>query len=170
MNLLNLDGFVSNDRLVVLLHIVNMSKITFQVGALCVRRRGKKDLSILLVTSRDTGRWVIPKGWPKKGAELHKSAEREAFEEAGVQGSVGCKPIGEYVYKKRDGTSARQLAVKVFPLLVKKQCNDWPEKKERKRKWFPVSFAAQKVDEPELTALIKGLSSGLKRGELPIKA
>jgi len=145
-----------------------MSKVDVQVGALCLRPRGKKDFSVLLVTSRDTGRWVIPKGWPHKKAKLHNSAEREAFEEAGVQGTVGQKSIGDYVYNKRERTGTRRLAVTVFPLLVRKQCNSWPEKKERVRKWFPVSSAATKVDERELRDLMRGLWKSVKKGKSPL--
>ena len=129
-----------------------------QVGALCFRRTSNNSLDVLLVTSRDTGRWIIPKGWPKKGDTLCRSAAREAFEEAGVHGAVGSQPIGEFPYMKHEKDCSRQLDVSVFTLLVKNKEHDWPEAEERKRKWFAVGDAAEKVEEPELAELIKGLA------------
>jgi 8-oxo-dGTP pyrophosphatase MutT (NUDIX family) len=53
-----------------------------------------------LVTTRRTKRWIIPKGWPIKGLKPSKTAAREAFEEAGVSGRVGAKPLGVFTYEK----------------------------------------------------------------------
>jgi ADP-ribose pyrophosphatase YjhB (NUDIX family) len=39
---------------------------------------------VLLVTSRETGRWIIPKGGPIKGFKPAKTAAREAYEDAGA--------------------------------------------------------------------------------------
>src|SRR5205085_5647367 len=72
-----------------------------QSAALPWRRTGKGDLEVLLITSRETRRWVIPKGWPIKGKSSAKSAAREAFEEAGVTGKVKKSPVGTYAYDKR---------------------------------------------------------------------
>ncbi len=71
-----------------------------QYAALCYRRNDNA-LEILLITSRDTGRWVIPKGWPMKGKRAHEVAAREAYEEAGVKGTCQRFPFGHYFYKKR---------------------------------------------------------------------
>jgi hypothetical protein len=56
-----------------------------QYGALPYREI-KSGVQILLVTSRNTRRWIIPKGWPQSGTPPHRAAAREAFEEAGVVG------------------------------------------------------------------------------------
>jgi 8-oxo-dGTP pyrophosphatase MutT (NUDIX family) len=84
----------------------------------------------MLVTSRETGRWIIPKGWPKKRKAPYASAAREALEEAGVVGEIGRDPIGSYSYKKRLKSGAVVACeVHVFPLEVKHQQKRWLEKR-----------------------------------------
>ena len=128
-----------------------------QVGALCVRRRDNGSCQVLLITSRDTGRWVIPKGWRAKRLKDHEAAAREAEEEAGVSGTVKAEPIGNYTYPKIDETGARTVRVDVFMLLVHRQRNRWPEQGQRKRAWFDVREAVKEVGESGLRALIKGV-------------
>lgn len=138
-----------------------------QYAALPFRRRkpskaasGRKDgLQILLVTSRDTGRWVIPKGWPMKGKRPHAAAAREALEEAGVTGKIGKLPLGAYRYQKRlKNGAALTCLVDVFPLQVQRQRKDWPERRQRTAHWFTPLDAAKAVDEPELAALIEAFA------------
>src|SRR5437868_11388014 len=101
-----------------------------QVAALPFRHQDGR-AEVLLVTSRETRRWVIPKGWPMKGRKPHASAAREALEEAGLIGKVGKTPIGTYRYDKRlKGGEATPCAVEVFPLEVKSQRKHWPEQKQ----------------------------------------
>jgi 8-oxo-dGTP pyrophosphatase MutT (NUDIX family) len=128
-----------------------------QVGALCVRRADDGSQQVLLITSRGSGRWVIPKGWPTKRLKDHKAAAREAEQEAGVLGKVKSKPIGNYTYPKTDGASAQSLRVAVFLLSVRRERRRWPERDERRRAWFPVHKAAKEVSEPELRTLIRGV-------------
>jgi 8-oxo-dGTP pyrophosphatase MutT (NUDIX family) len=128
-----------------------------QVGALCVRRADDGSQQVLLITSRGSGRWVIPKGWPTKRLKDHKAAAREAEQEAGVLGKVKSKPIGNYTYPKTDGASAQSLRVAVFLLSVHRERRRWPERDERRRAWFPVHKAAKEVSEPELRTLIRGV-------------
>ncbi len=127
---------------------------TLQVGALCWRISAK-GLRILLITSRDTGRWVIPKGWTMKKRTDWDAAAREAWEEAGVEGVVGEEPIGLYTYRKRLPGRNIQCAVKVFPLEVEAMRREYPETGQRNSKWFSVKKAARNVAEPELAALIR---------------
>jgi 8-oxo-dGTP pyrophosphatase MutT (NUDIX family) len=110
----------------------------------------------MLVTSRETRRWIIPKGWPIKGKSPHRSAAREALEEAGVLGAVGRQPVGSFSYEKRlkDGGSV-ECEVRVFPLEVKRQQREWPEKKERRIKWLSASKAAERVKDPLLSKIIR---------------
>jgi 8-oxo-dGTP pyrophosphatase MutT (NUDIX family) len=70
-----------------------------QYGALPYREI-KSGVQILLVTSRGTRRWIIPKGWPQRGMPAHRAAALEAFEEAGVVGKVSKKTVGSYWYDK----------------------------------------------------------------------
>ena len=90
-----------------------------QYGALPYRFTPGAALEILLVTSRESKRWIIPKGWPIKGLRPAKSAAREAFEEAGVSGRIGMKSIGLFTYDKILDDGCIGCEVQVFPLLVK---------------------------------------------------
>src|SRR5215510_12676697 len=106
-----------------------------QYAALPYRMSKKDRAEFMLVTSRETRRWIIPKGWPKKGKSPHRSAEDEAFEEAGVVGAVGRQPAGSFFYKKRLKNGGWvECEVRVFPLKVRRQRKEWPEKKERRVK------------------------------------
>lgn len=127
-----------------------------QFGALCFRIKKGGKVEVLLITSRDTGRWVIPKGWPMKDLTPAKCAAQEAFEEAGVEGHVAKESIGSYHYFKRmdDGYGARCF-VEVFPLEVKKLRSKFPEKGQRVLTWMSGKDAAKNVDEPELKKIIE---------------
>jgi 8-oxo-dGTP pyrophosphatase MutT (NUDIX family) len=113
-----------------------------QYAALPYRAKDKSQLEVMLVTSRGTRRWIIPKGWPKRGKPPHDAAAEEAFEEAGVVGKVGKRSIGSFPYDKilEKGTTA-SCHVHVFPLRVTRQHKDWPEKRERKVAWYPPAEA-----------------------------
>jgi 8-oxo-dGTP pyrophosphatase MutT (NUDIX family) len=121
-------------------------------------------LQVLLVTSRETKRWVIPKGWPMDKLEPHEAAAQEAFEEAGVLGETAAEAIGDYPYGKRLKSGlVRACVVKVFALKVARHERFWPEKKERRRSWFAAHDAAERVAEPELAELIREFA-GTPRG------
>jgi 8-oxo-dGTP pyrophosphatase MutT (NUDIX family) len=111
-----------------------------------------------MVTSRDTGRWVLPKGWTMDGKKPWRAAEIEALEEAGVTGYISREALGYYTYDKRlpDGTSV-PCSVRVYPMIVEKVKRDWKERKERRRSWFSLAGAAEAVNEPGLTELLAGL-------------
>ncbi len=126
-----------------------------QLAALCYRHKaaGKQ---VLLVTSRDTGRWVIPKGWPIAGTNSTGTALQEAWEEAGVKtGDLDKDPIGAFTYDKRlnAGWSVPVQTV-VYPVAVTKMCEVFPEARERDRKWVSPEQAANLVQEPELKKLL----------------
>jgi 8-oxo-dGTP pyrophosphatase MutT (NUDIX family) len=127
-----------------------------QVGALCWRR-SRKGLRIVLITSRDTGRWVIPKGWTMRHRTDAEAAAREAWEEAGLRGEISSRSIGIYIYLKGLGPDARlPCVVRVFPLKVQEMVRKYPEIGQRRIKWFDLDKAARKVAEPELAAMIRG--------------
>lgn len=134
-----------------------------QVAALPVRKGEDGSLEVLLVTSRETGRWVIPKGWPSKRLSDRDAAAREARQEAGVTGSIKNRPIGSYRYRKVQPDGARMLDVTVYLLKVEREKKRWPEKDQRQRNWFPADAAARRVREPSLQRLIRALSE--KRGK-----
>jgi len=120
--------------------------------------RHANGLEVLLLTSRDTGRWVLPKGWPMSGKGPASAAKREALEEAGVVGKIGKRSIGSFHYPKRlaDGATVT-CEVHIFPLAVERQRARWLEQGQRNRQWFTPQEAAQAVHEPELAALLQAL-------------
>ncbi len=127
-----------------------------QVAALPVRRVNGM-IEVLLVTSRDTGRWIIPKGWQIKGLKGYEAAAREAKEEAGVEGKIRPKAIGHFSYIKPERSDQGAIDVTVFLLSVRKQCKRWREAGQRERAWFPIAVAAVNVREPQLSSIISAL-------------
>ena len=126
-----------------------------QFGALCYRITDGK-VQILLITSRRTKRWIIPKGWPENDMTPGESAANEAMEEAGVAGKLKERPFGVYCYEKtvEDGDNFPCI-VTVYALKVKMILTDYPEKSERRRKWFSRKDASKHVFEPDLARLLK---------------
>lgn len=132
-----------------------------QVAALCWRPGQGGEVEILLVTSRDTGRWVTPKGGRMPGLTDAQAAAQEALEEAGVEGEVQEAPIGAFRYLKRLKRRApRPTQVSVFALRVDRELSDWKEAAQRTRRWFSIIEAAAAVDETELGAVILEFASG----------
>lgn len=131
-----------------------------QHAALCWRHHGD-GVEVLLVTSRDTGRWVLPKGWPIDGLTGPATAAQEAWEEAGVKGTVGDARLGVYGYRKVLGPHAEvPCQVSVFGLKVGGLAARFPERGQRQRKWFSAAKAARRVAEPELRALLTAVAHG----------
>jgi len=115
-------------------------------------------LRVVLITSRETKRWVVPKGWIEPREPPHESAAREAFEEAGLRGEAEPDPLGLYAYPKRLASGAvLSTEVLVFRLRVSRLLHDWPERRERERRLFTPQAAAALVAEPGLAALLRGL-------------
>lgn len=129
-----------------------------QSGALPLLIQGSA-VRVVLVTSRETRRWVIPKGWIEPGEEPHLSAAREAFEEAGLAGVAERSPIGSYGYGKRLPRGVvTPCEVLVFPFAVTRMLRDWPERHERTRRLFTPEAAAALVQEPGLAEILRALS------------
>lgn len=133
-----------------------MAKQT-QVAAIPVRKGAKGRLEVLLVTSRETHRWVVPKGWPLPKHPDHEAAAREAWEEAGVRGDIQRKPIGTFDYEKRQKNGAVPVRVSAYVLDVKQEAPTWPEAEERERAWFSLKEASDAVDEEGLKRLLRAL-------------
>lgn len=112
-------------------------------------------VEVLLVTSRDTKRWVLPKGNIESGLSAAAAAALEAEEEAGIRGRIATMPIGAYRYLKTRCGGSTMIEVDVFPIAVIDELPDWKERAERERRWFSLADAAEAVDEPELKALIR---------------
>lgn len=126
-----------------------------QFGALCWRKH-KDEVQVLLVTSRRSRRWILPKGWPVHDATPAEAALTEAWEEAGVVGKVTSICLGIFSYSKELADEPNlPCVVAVFPVKVKTLEKDWPEKDSRTRKWYSLKKAANLVDEPELSVMLK---------------
>lgn len=135
-----------------------------QFAALCWRMHRNK-IEVLMITSRDTGRWVIPKGWPMNDRSPCASAATEAWEEAGVTGEVSAQDLGLFNYEKILRPQHSVLcSVRVFPLRVASLAVKFPERQQRRRKWFAAEKAAKKVAEPELRRLLQSLSAEVLNG------
>lgn len=129
-----------------------------QVAALPVRRTADGSLRVLLVTSRETRRWIVPKGWLVKGMRQHEAAALEALEEAGVAGRISRKPVATYLYWKRHADRSELCEVHVHLLEVDEHLDDWREKGQRELIWLSPEEAAAIVDEPGLGEAILALA------------
>lgn len=135
-----------------------------QYGVVPVRRAPGGAVEILLITSRDTGRWVVPRGNPIPGKSPAESAAQEAYEEAGIIGPVEPAGIGHYSYEKRRRLGLSVPAVvHLFRMDVAEVRDDWPEKGQRQRRWFSAEEAAAAVHEAELGRIIRRTSRNLSQ-------
>lgn len=134
---------------------LNLIRPSFvQTAALCWRT-GPDGPEVLLVKTLRRGHWIIPKGWPMKHKSLAEAAAIEAWEEAGVAGTVGTEPIGAFTYTKikKSGLPV-QCSPQIFLLEVTQTEQNYPEAKKRVRKWFSQADAARAVQNPDLKALL----------------
>jgi 8-oxo-dGTP pyrophosphatase MutT (NUDIX family) len=139
-----------------------------QYGAICWRS-AENGIDVLLISSRETGRWVIPKGWPIKGISAAASAAREAWEEAGVEGKLCDTCLGVFSYDKvMPEDQAIPCAVSIFGLRVEKLSRRYPEQHQRRRKWFAARDAAGLVAEPGLSALLLALDEASHQSATPL--
>ena len=131
-----------------------------QYAALPYRTTERSEIEVLLVTSRTTKRWIIPKGWPLDGKSPHATAAHEAREEAGLVGKIAEHAIGSYSYMKRlKSGEAIECEVHVFPMEVTGQKRRWPEKGKREVQWFSTTAAATTIDDRALSDLIRVLET-----------
>jgi len=139
------------------------SDVRTQFAALCYRvSQGKVD--VLLITSRRSGRWIVPKGWPMDGMTPAQSALQEAWEEAGVVGKAQDRCLGLYSYNKYvTPKSGVPCVAMVYPVLVKSLKSDFPEAGQRQRKWFSLKKAAARIGEPELARILRDFDPKMLR-------
>jgi predicted phosphate transport protein (TIGR00153 family) len=143
-----------------------------QYGVLAYEIGEDREPRFLLITSRSTRRWVIPRGNPNPGLSPWQSAAQEAYEEAGLTGVVSAEPIGRYDYRKRRGDGSADAAhVEVFPLRITTQSDRFPERHERERRMFSRAEAAEAVEEQGLKDLILRFTPPASAaGRVPIAA
>lgn len=141
--------------------LASLAKERRQVAALPWRRTDR-GLEIMLVSSRRTQRWIIPKGWSMAGRKDYAAAAIEALEEAGLLGVISEHPIGQYTYVKRLVSYERAVPVAVFSLRVSRQRDRWPEQRQRMTQWFSAEEAATLVDDAELRDVISSFIAAQK--------
>lgn len=124
-----------------------------QFAALCWRVVDEQ-VQICLVTSRTRGRWILPKGWPMHNQTPAAAAATEAWEEAGLRGEALDICLGIYTYIKPLGETNTPIVAMVYPVHVQQVATRWPERKQRRRKWFSLEKAAEKITEPALQKII----------------
>ena len=133
---------------------MKVADVSQQYAALPWRQAER--FEILLITSRETRRWVIPKGWPIPAHSAAETAAQEAYEEAGIRGQMAARAMGHYTYSKRQrGGTKKRFRVDVFAMEVTEVLDQWPEAHERARQWLSPAEAWALVEEPELAALIR---------------
>lgn len=142
-----------------------------QYGALPYRFGEAGTPEFLLVTTRESKRWIIPKGGPIKGLKPSKSAAQEAFEEAGIRGTTGVKALGSFTFDKSVTGTALTVPceVWVFPLLVKRQYKIYPEMWERTSQWFEPEAALAALNDVGLCKLIEAFVQRLAARKKPAK-
>ena len=128
-----------------------------QVAAIPFRLGADRDIEVMLVTSRTTRRFIVPKGWPMKGKSGRRAAMIEAREEAGVLGKTLKEPAGTYSYWKRLENGFIRVDVIVYLLEVTKELSNWQEAESRQRAWLAPEDAALLIDEPDLSTLLRDL-------------
>ncbi|PCH71460.1 MAG: NUDIX hydrolase [Rhodobacteraceae bacterium] len=136
------------------------SDVRSQFAALCFRMRADKP-QVLLITSRGSGRWIIPKGWPVDGVTPAQSAAREAWEEAGVTGKVYDQCLGLYSYSKSLNGTGLPIVAMIYPVKVDALASNYPEEGQRVRKWFSQKKASSLVAQPELARILKDFDPGI---------
>ena len=118
-------------------------------------RHDKDRLRVMLITSRNTGRWIVPKGMVEPNMTPWDSAAKEALEEAGLLGTVGKTKICEYHYDKWETT----FRVAVYPMRIAECLDDWEEREQRRRAWMTPKQAARRVREQEVSEAIAALGA-----------
>jgi 8-oxo-dGTP pyrophosphatase MutT (NUDIX family) len=139
------------------------SELTRQVAALPIDIGKNGQAYVMLVTSRETKRWVIPKGWPSRKMSDARAAAREARQEAGVTGKIERKSLSNYSYRKVLPKGSRAIDVDVYVLWVKKELKKWSEQSERTRIWATFEEAAKLVSEPGLQRLFADIADELQK-------
>ena len=121
---------------------------------------GSGKVEVLLITSRTSGKWIIPKGWPMRGKTLAEAAAVEAYEEAGVRGTVDPLVLGTFEHLKNHRLlGPMKFLLVVHSLAVEEVLDAWPEEGERARRWFELGEAIEAVASAELKGILSGFGA-----------
>jgi 8-oxo-dGTP pyrophosphatase MutT (NUDIX family) len=152
------DGIVANRKAI--LNRAKKGATIRQVAAIPCRVGKTGEVEVMLITSRETKRFIVPKGWPMKKKSAAKAAAIEAVEEAGVVGKIAKEPFASYSYWKRIAQKGIvRVTVRVFLLTVTETLTDWKEAEKRERAWLRPSDAASLIDEPELATIVGSIAA-----------
>ncbi len=136
-----------------------MTGILIQYAALPIKLVEQRP-QVLMVTSRETRRWILPRGRPEKNIKAAEVAAQEAFEEAGVVGQISTKTIGGFDSTKRLRTGVEApTRVRVYLLMVEQELDDWPERSQRDRQWLPLDQAIDLASEPGLADFLRSFAA-----------
>jgi 8-oxo-dGTP pyrophosphatase MutT (NUDIX family) len=144
------------------LHEEATTDLPTQTGAVPCRTGTDGQVEVLLVTGKGSRRWIIPKGWPMPGMTLAEAAAQEAFEEAGVRGSVEPQPLGNFRHQKNIGPADIEVRIVVHAMRVEQELADYPEARSRERRWFSVAEAVEAVGSAKLGRLIGQFAERLR--------
>jgi 8-oxo-dGTP pyrophosphatase MutT (NUDIX family) len=143
-------------------------ELPVQTAALPWRCTKAGKFEFLLVTSRSSQRWIIPKGRPMVGKSLAEAATQEAYEEAGVRGKINEQSVGSFEHVKQSAVGGPvTVLVHVYPLAVNRELDTWPEKEQRSRRWFGQSEASKAIESEGLRSVVERFAQTLakKRGK-----
>ena len=118
-------------------------------------RIDKGKVEVCIITSRETGRWIVPKGWPMKGHSRPGAARIEAWEEAGLIGRVSERPLGQFRYDKRMPDGAVPVLATLYAMRVKRSVGRYPERRQRRRQWLSPKKAAERLDDADLARIVR---------------
>ena len=133
-------------------------EFNFNQSGVIPYRKKNGELQILLITSVKRKKWILPKGYIEFNLSPFESAKKEAYEEAGVIGANETVELGSFIMDRAIG----RCKIKIFSMEVVEVLDDYPEKNERKRKWFPFKEAAENVSIPEVSTMILSLNEKIK--------
>jgi len=122
-----------------------------QSGVIPYRKKQGK-IEVMLITSRNKGRWIIPKGVIEPDLNPRTSAAKEAFEEAGVQGDVHSKLLGVYKHRKWGDV----CTVQIYAMKVRKIHRKWDET-DREREWLSLKDALKRLQKDDLKRAMQRL-------------
>ena len=132
-----------------------LDRVDRQAGALAWRITDQRVFEFAIVTSRRTGRWVLPKGSIDKGHTEAEAAAQEAWEEAGVKGAPADVPIALYRTRKIRPPNVWALEVAIYPIRIAEVLEDWPESDQRERRFVTVDEAAGLLNDMALVDIIR---------------
>jgi len=131
-----------------------------EAGVLAFRRKKNGEPRILLISKKRARQWGIPKGKLLPHLSFAENAAREAWEEAGVLGTVSPNSIAMFRARKRSPNPQIHLIIEVWVYLleVSETLAKWPEKGKREIRWVTCEMAARQLREPVLAHLCHRLA------------